>query len=60
MVSEKCVNLGSVTMSMIVTAYSERLSVGPGPPYLRSQALAELLIVYCITGSWVRACRECG
>lgn len=58
MVSEKCVNLGSVTMSMIVTAYSERLSVGP--PYLRSQALAEELIVYCITGSWVRACRECG
>jgi len=48
-VSEKCVKLGSVTVSMIVTAYSVRLSVGL--PCLRSQALDELPIVYCITGS---------
>ena len=53
MVSEKCVKLGSVTMSMIVSAYSVRLSVGP--PCLRSQALNELPIVYYITGSWAGA-----
>ena len=49
----KCVKLGSVTMSMIVSAYSVRLSVGP--PCLRSQALNELPVVYCITGSWAGA-----